>query len=203
MYRPILVLAGLLIFGSPGNAAATLQDVQRLMTKKPETCAAFTQRKTLRALKRPLISTGQLMVATGGGIFWQVLDPIETRLIINRNTLIQWGDNNVPKTRDLGQLPVFHALTKVFLAVVSGELLALSESFTVKTTVVQDHWNLELVPRDPKLLSVLASLSVSGSGNVESLSIQESRGDQIQVRFRNIAIEKCKLSTEEKRFLAK
>jgi hypothetical protein len=201
-WRVFLATIGLLFFSLNASAEGSLLEVHRLLAKPSQMCAEFTQKKILRALKRPLTSKGRLVMVTGDGVLWQVRDPITARIVIKRNALIQWDDENVPRRRDLGQSPIFQALTKVFMAVFSGTVTGLSTSFAVEAHVEGAKWRLILVPRDPQMTQVISTIHVSGGRYIESLAMHEGQGDQIQIQFRNVETAACKLSPEEKRFLA-
>jgi len=204
--RPVLgILTAamwVLLMATPVKADAALIDIGRLVAKNAMVCADFIQSKSLRVLKRPLISKGNLKFVVEKGILWQVWVPFPTQVLVKKDALIRWNDDGQPRRLSLESNPVFSALSRVFLAVFRGEISALRDVFEIQSEVGPSNWRMSLTPRDDRLGSVIAQISASGGRFLHELHIQEGNGDRTLIKFNNVNAEPCRLSTHEKRYFA-
>lgn len=197
----ILALFACLAF-TPVQAADSLTAIREMLAKEALICAEFTQSKQMRALTRPLVSTGRLIFVARKGVLWQVRHPFATRILIKQDALIKWNDDGAAERISFGQAPIFRALSQVFLAVFDGDIEPLRESFKIDSDVTGSLWRLTLVPLDSRFAAIIATIRVSGGRYVEELLIQEGRGDRTLIRFAGAGTGPCRLREEEKNYFA-
>ena len=209
--RPLAVAFCLALGISLASRAAdgkeSLADIQAILSDKPVVCAEFIQRKHLRALSRPLVSKGRLVFISGRGLLWQVRQPIASKVLLDERGLVRWNEDGTTERLDLGQVPVFRALTNVFLGVFSGDLKGLEDAFQVGietgTESAPSGWRLDLVPREPDLAAMIARIGVLGNRYVDALSIHERHGDRMDIQFANMEFETCHIGAAETDYLAR
>ena len=195
----LLAAAGAILFLAPLMARADgLTDIRRLLSTNSVICANFTQKKLLRALTRPLVSTGRLLFVAGKGVLWEVVEPFPARVLVKKDALVKWNDDGSVQQLSLGQAPIFRALSQVFLAMFTGDLKGLQGTFKIDTNVLGSRWQLVLVPRDTAIAAIIASVTVKGGRFVDELDIEEGRGDHTQIQFDGTSTESCGLSVTEK-----
>ncbi len=187
---------------APVKAEESLSEIGRLLAKNAEICADFTQSKSLRALTRPLVSRGTLVFIAEKGVLWRVREPFPTQVLIKRDALISWNDEGKPQRLGFGQNPIFRSLSRVILAVFSGEIDRLRETFEIESAVSQSNWRLKLTPLETGFAAIIARISASGGRFVDELRIEEGRGDQTIIKFSGMNTESCRLDNAEKNYFS-
>lgn len=191
-----------LLASAPVKADDSLSDIRRMLAKNSVICADFIQTKSLRALTRPLVSKGRLVFVSGKGVLWQVLEPFATKVLVKSDALIKWDDQGVAQRLSFGQAPVYRSLSQVFLAVFTGDINRLRETFEITSNVSHAHWRLTLIPRSPGLAAIIAAVRVSGGRFVDELLIKEKAGDRTLIRFSGMNANACRLGKVEKGYFA-
>lgn len=196
----ISIAASLLI--TSAGAEDSLARIRQLLAQNSVTCANFEQQKSMRALSRPLVSRGELRFVAGAGILWQVQEPIALRILIKNDSLIRWDDEDVPHHLGVGQTPIFRALSEVFAAAFSGDMEDLRDTFEATQEINDSNWRLTLTPRDKKFSAIISTIRLAGSRFVEELVIEEEGGDETLIRFSDMTVKSCELSSAEKGYFA-
>ena len=205
--KPFLGVLAFMLWAStpitPVRADDTLSTISRLLSRNSIICADFTQRKTLRALTRPLLSKGRVVFIAGKGILWRVRDPFPTQLLVNRDALIKWNDAGEPQPLGFEQSPIFGALVRVFMAMFTGEIGPLQENFETESDIGKSVWRLTLTPRDKGFAEIITRVHVTGGRFVDELRIKERHGDQTLIKFSNMNTTSCQLDNAEKGYFAR
>ena len=175
----------------------TLADIAARLSANKKLCANFDQEKSLKALSRPLISTGKIVYLAGRGMLWHVVSPISSMVLIKNSELITWGHSGAVKRLNFLQSPVHHSLTKVFLAFFTGEVDSLEVNFDVEFLSAANGWKLRLIPKDTKMQSVIPSIRLAGNEFVETLLIEEAGGDETRLTFHHLTNDFCTLGKDE------
>lgn len=203
LQKSLFVFAvGLLLGGAADDAMAALSDVQRLLSGQSKICANFTQKKSLRALNRPLTSKGRLVFIAGKGVLWRVQEPFAARVLIRSDSLIRWNDDGAAQKISVDQTPVFRALSDVFLALFSGNVSQLEDVFDIESRSLQSRWSLTLMPKTDLLATLIATVQASGDRFVDELLIEEKQGDRTTIQFSGITADSCTLEEAEKGYFA-
>ena len=165
-------------------------------------CADFIQTKSLRALKRPLVSKGQVIYLAEKGILWQIREPFPTRLLVKRDALVKWNDAGEAQRLSFAQSPIFGALARIFTALFTGEVDPLRKFFQIDSDIGTSSWQLTLTPLDKDLARIIARVRARGGRFVNELRIKEGRGDQTLIKFSNMTAQSCQLDNSEKGYFA-
>lgn len=208
MSRLVLVLAIVLCAATgkaqtPSEPETTLSDISAQIVRGDILCSDFEQEKHLRALTRPLLSSGKLIFVAEQGVLWQVLSPYPARLLVKSDELVRWDDDGKAHKSGYGKTPIFRALSSVFLAMFRGRFEVFGDSFKLSATQAEGTWNLTLTPKDETLSVAISEVRIAGGRHVEEISILEPRGDRTVIRLRNPRIESCKLEDIEKAYFAR
>lgn len=178
------------------------EDIVEMMSKNSKLCADFEQEKKIKALNRPLVSTGRFVYLLERGVLWQVQSPILSQVLIKEAEIVKWGDNGMAKRLSFRQSPWFHSLTQVFFSVFAGDINGLKAVFMIRRLSVAEGWALNLTPKDLDLSIAIGSIHITGNEFVESITIVEKSGDLTKINFSDIASESCRLAEEEEAFFA-
>jgi outer membrane lipoprotein-sorting protein len=145
----------------------------------------FDQSKTLKGFRNPLVSHGEFLVARGQGVWWHTQQPFESTLVVTKSRLFtRAADGSANNVMDAQTEPGLKQVNELVFSLLSADLEALADKFTVAARPVgADGWTLTLTPRDPNLAKFLVRATLTGDRFVQTVRIDEARGDTTQIRF--------------------
>jgi len=175
---------------------------------------SFTQYRTLKVLKKPLISHGRFIFDYRLGLVWQQTHPFETTLILKGGELIQIdsaGRRQVSQAgSNQGAAAIAQTMPKLLSALLSGNLSELSEHFNLylraddtlnePRTDETAHWLLGLIPKDPLLIKAIPQMVLEGEKQASSLTLLNNNGDSSRIEFKQI--NKAPLNEEQRLLLS-
>src|SRR5690606_32420450 len=119
-------------------------------------------------------------------------------VLTGERILSRQSDGSVRIELDGRQQPALAAVNAMMLALVSGDVRALSAHFTITSTLLPDGgWRLRLVPRAAALSRMFASIELAGDRYVRSVDIAEAGGDRTRLRFKALSEQPARLRPEE------
>jgi hypothetical protein len=75
-------------------------------------------------------------------------------------------------------------VNELIFSLLAADIDVLADRFAVAAQPVgAAGWSLVLTPRDPGIAKFLARATLAGERDVQSVRIEESRGDTTQIRF--------------------
>ncbi len=173
------VLKSLLLFfllSGQSYADDVLTQIAARLAKTPVTQGGFHQKKQLKVLHKPLISTGTFTYDQSKGVIWKTLTPVASILLVNESKLLTGqGEQAVPA-----------AFGKVFKAILGGDLTTLTDGFSVTGTDQKTSWQLELTPKDEMLKKIISTMVLSGDTELRDLEIRETGGNITRISFDHI-----------------
>lgn len=143
----------------------------------------FTERRSSRLLDEPLILSGEITFIEGGALRKQISRPVVESVLISADT-IELSRNG--KTRRLsmdrrGDLKAFYLGMQALL---TGDSQGLLELFEASSSVEQDAWTIDLVPKTAELRKFLSRLTVTGRGSqIRTLLTEQPGGDWQEMSF--------------------
>jgi hypothetical protein len=181
------LFAGATFAAPPASAPAT--DVLRLIHQRlqvsPVLKGDFEQSKTLKGFKNPLVSHGEFVVARGQGVWWHTQQPFESTLVVTRTRLFtRAADGSASNLIDAQTEPGLKQVNELIFSLLAADLDVLVDRFTVVAQPVgAGGWTLTLTPRDANLARFLVRATLTGERDVQTVRIEEARGDATQIRF--------------------
>jgi len=159
--------------------------VRQRLQLSPVLQGDFEQVKTIAGFRNPLVSHGDFLVARGQGVLWHTTRPFESTLVVTKTRLFtRAADGSTANAMDAQSEPGLRQVNELIFALLAADLEALAERFTVEGEAVgAQGWKLVLVPRDPQLARFIARATLEGGRNVDSVRIEEARGDATLIRF--------------------
>jgi hypothetical protein len=185
--RAALLAAGALCaaasFAAPEGDVVKL--VQQHLQSAPVLKGEFEQTKTLKGFRNPLVSHGEFLVARGQGVWWHTQQPFETTLVVTRTRLFtRRADGSADNLLDAQAEPGMRQVNELIFSLLAADLDALADKFTaVAQPVGAAGWTLTLTPRDPNIAKFLVRATLTGERDVQTVRIEEARGDATQIRF--------------------
>ncbi|RZU03010.1 LolA family protein [Rivibacter subsaxonicus] len=182
----LALLASIASLPGAASAATLVEAVQaRLANRPPALHGEFEQQRTLRGAKRALVSRGEFLILRDRGVLWRTREPAASSLVITPTTLRAVGaDGRVQQQLDVARVPGLKEFTQLMLALLAGDLGALSTQFRIDGELLGAHgWTLVLEPLAPAVAAQMARVRVEGDGFVQQVTIDEAGGDRVQIRF--------------------
>ncbi|BAJ04071.1 outer membrane lipoprotein carrier protein LolA [Shewanella violacea] len=152
----------------------------------------FTQFRSLKVLKKPLISKGIFIFDAQLGLVWSQETPFKSTLILKDDVLIQIDSSGRQQVSQTSGNPGAGALAQtlpiLFKALLGGELQTLDEhfSFYLLAADPQAPWTLGLIPKDPLMLKAIPKMILEGSYQVSALTLVSANGDTSRIEFEEI-----------------
>jgi outer membrane lipoprotein-sorting protein len=141
--------------------------------------ARFTETRYSHLLNQAQHSSGRLIYVAPDQLQKQTIEPRSAKLTINgdRLTIEQQGQPN--RAISLHDNSEVGALVESIRATLAGDLPALTRYFNITPEGDPNNWRLTLVPREPKLRELVASIQIRGErGLVRAVQTTEADGDR-------------------------
>jgi outer membrane lipoprotein-sorting protein len=187
-----IVLSALLaapVLAAPAAASAPGADFVKLIHERlkvsPVLRGEFEQTKTLKGFKNPLVSHGEFLVARGQGVWWHTQQPFESTLVVTKTRLFtRNADGSANNLMDARAEPGLQQVNELIFSLLAADLDVLADKFTVVAQPVgAAGWTLTLTPRDANVARFLVRATLAGERDVQTVRIEEARGDATQIRF--------------------
>lgn len=132
----------------------------------------FTQQKKTRFLRRPIQSSGTILLASSHGIAWQTESPVQSTLVITPTHI-----TNIDSDNQRQKLSGGSDLNMVFLNALTGNWSLLQQHFDMNIEQHQQQTCVALTPKPSLSATNLTDIKVCGSEKViETMQIVESGG---------------------------
>lgn len=182
----ITLLCGLELTGGTGAAAQQAWGLPQLMAALAQVRSAtgqFTERKTMRMLTQPLISSGRLAYLAPAHIEKVTISPTPERLVMDGDRVtIVGGPNNETHTFSVADFPQIGGLVEGIRATLAGDLPTLERIYTIRLSGTPAAWDLHLVARDSDLAHFVKWIEFHGDGNrIRTIDTEGSEGDRSEM----------------------
>ncbi len=183
-----VALGAATVFAAPAASAPAVEFVKLVHDRlkiAPVLKGEFEQTKTLKGFKNPLVSRGEFMVARGQGVWWHTQQPFETTLVVTQTKLFtRNADGSANNLMDAQAEPGLQQVNELIFSLLAADIDVLADKFNVVAQPVgAAGWTLVLTPRDPSIARFLVRATLAGEHDVQSVRIEESRGDATLIRF--------------------
>lgn len=176
------------VFDHPVTAAEltqTLAPITGTLRGARTLHGAFTQRKTLKELPRPLLAEGTFLFVREHGILWRTTAPFVSELVITREALLQRDDGDAAGMRlSADSNPAVRQVSQIFMAVFGLDFAALERIFTLYGERQKTRWTLGLRPRDKAMAGAMQDIVVKGAAQVSRVTLRDSQGGITEITLR-------------------
>lgn len=165
---------------TPQAHAFDLDQLAAQLAKPAVVRGPFVQEKHLRALPKPLTSTGQFVLSKDLGLLWLLQSPLQQAYRIDANGIAKrtpQGWQAVPQQNASAQQ------NRLFLAVLKGDTSGLRQDFDLSLAGAADAWTLDLVPRSLLLKQIFTTIQITGGAQVARIELRETQGDSTVLRL--------------------
>lgn len=167
---------------APLAHAFDLDQLAAQLAKPAVVRGPFIQEKHLRALPKPLTSTGQFVLSRDLGLLWLLEKPLQQDYRIDGNGIAKrtpQGWQPIPQQNASAQQ------NRLFLAVLKGDSSGLRQDFELNLSGDASAWTLDLLPRSLLLKQIFTAIQISGGEQVARIELRETQGDSTVLRLTN------------------
>ncbi len=169
------LIAALSLFASTAWAF-DLADLQRQLGATPVVRGAFTQERTIPALRTPLVTRGTLTLWDKHGLLWKQTDPAAPELRISATGVASrtdggWSSGSSPRS------------AAWLSALLGGDMQVLSSTFAITLTGDAKAWRLDLAPKSRVMAQMITGIRVEGGASVEHVTIEDVNGQSTRLIF--------------------
>jgi len=167
---------------APGAQRATADPAAALVSRlriEDVLRGTFTQSRQIQGFKRPVVSTGDFVVARDRGILWHTRTPFESTLAMSPSRLrVVDARQRADVDLDARREPMLRTVNALLQSVVVGDVAALESRFDVDVRLSgSEAWEIDLVPRDAALKGRFSAIRMSGDAYVREVRMSERGGD--------------------------
>ncbi len=159
----------------------------------------FEQDKQVAGFRNALRSRGDFVLARGHGVIWNTRAPFPLQVVVTSERILsRQPDGRVKIELDGSRQPALAAVNAMLLALVSGDVQALSVHFDANAVLEPGvAWRMRLVPRSASLSKVFVEIKMSGDQHVREVEIAETGGDRTRLRFIGFKTVPAQLTRDE------
>ncbi len=197
MIRALFLVCAVLL--SMPSLAGDGDGVRSRLAKPAVLRGTFEQSRHLQGFHNPLVSQGDFVVARDRGVLWETRKPFPSTTVIGRDrVLTRHADGSSEVVVDNAHAPAASVVNALMLAMLGGDVDALSKSFALKETdFPAGAWRLELVPRGSGLAHVFTRIILQGDRYVRSVHLDEKGGDTTDIEFQSLSETPAQLDASE------
>jgi hypothetical protein len=141
--------------------------------------ARFTERKYLRVLDSPLVSSGTLTYTAPDKLEKRTVKPKPEVLLVEGDVLKVEMANGKKHDLRLQDYPVLRAFVESIRATLGGDVATLERFYKVDLDGSRERWQLYLAPRERSMSAVISQIRIGGAGSrIELIEVQETKGDR-------------------------
>lgn len=158
----------------------------------------FEQIRYLKGFRNPLKSEGRFLLSKADGVVWQSLKPFPSQIVVSKSgKIVDLGKKQ--STVKQGSKKPNTAMSKIMLAMLSGDQAEMAKYFKVQRSESNGLWTLQLQPKGG-MARVFSHIEVNGDRYIHQVVMQEKSGDKTELRFSALSEVPSSLSAEEKKY---
>jgi outer membrane lipoprotein-sorting protein len=179
----LVSMLGAVLLGAPGLAQQSqawgITQLMQTLAQVKSSSAQFTERKTMRMLSEPLVTSGTLLYLAPDQVQKITVLPKRERVAVRGDTVtLDGGQDERSRTLSLSDYPEIGGIVEGIRATLAGDLPTLRRYYAVQLDGSATDWRLLLQPIDPKLQKFLKSIRIAGDGNkVHTVVTEDGDGD--------------------------
>lgn len=189
------------LFSFPVTTEASKAQFKKIAGKLQENKivrSEFKQSKTIKALKRPLLSDGIFLIALGKGLYFETTKPFEQLTVITPDYLIQKDSGGNISKLNADAHPLLQKSTESFLSIFSGKTDSLYKQYDIYLMEEDANWQIGLTPKENnESKEYIGKIIFKGSLHLNTLIMIEKSGNVTTIEFSNHKVDQGDLSDEE------
>jgi len=144
--------------------------------------AHFIEIKTVQMLTRPIEATGTLKYVAPDKLEKITVTPASETIRLDGGTLTGTRADGETFSVDIGGHTEIAALVEGIRSTLAGDLPTLQRYYGIAFAGGQDHWQIDLVPKDRRVREKVDRIRILGAGTVISnIVVDEKDGDRSEM----------------------
>ncbi|HSW06633.1 MAG TPA: LolA-related protein [Aquabacterium sp.] len=183
-----LVAAAVLGLAAAAPAAALeLAELMNVLSQVRSGEARFTEQRQVKGLDAPLVSSGTLSFAAPDRFTRKTLAPRPETMAVD-GKIVTLERNGRSRSLVLDAAPEMEAIVESVRGTLTGNAQSLQQHFKVKVSGTLAQWTLELLPIEPRLQVMLASVRISGRrAELRTVEMRLADGDRSLMQIEPVA----------------
>lgn len=171
----------LMLLFSTNLWAFSQADLVNLLQKPENSKGEFSQQRYLKALSKPITTSGNFTLVKNKGLLWVTEKPFANQLKVTSKGISQWNGSAWESNSRLGQ----GEQIKLFLGLLSGDTQALASQFGLTLSGNEKNWQLQLMPSSLLMKQIFSQIIIQGDQLVQRIELHEKQGDRTVILFHN------------------
>jgi len=146
----------------------------------------FVFKKFLSEIPKPLTSRGNFVFVKGMGVDWHTREPFDSDFILTASGMKQIDAGQTTMQMNASEQPAVRVIAQIFLSLLSLDVKALENSFSLYGIQQGKQWQVGLKPTVPAIAAVFRDALISGSTQVEKLTLHDANGDRTEIEFAEV-----------------
>lgn len=184
----MMMLITTLAFSQNYTATQVRQRINKAAASMNSMSCDFVQTKTVKMLKREMVSYGKMYYGKSNKLRWEYTSPYKYIFILNDQTV--WlknskGDNKI----NVAQSKMFKEITRIMMSSVLGTCVSNNKDFKVSLQGHGNSWQAVMTPlRNPmkQMFSQIIVYFDMGRSMVSNVKMVEKNGDTTFITLKNV-----------------
>ncbi|NBI12298.1 outer membrane lipoprotein carrier protein LolA [[Haemophilus] felis] len=176
-----LLLALFWVFSPVVTFAFSSQELVAVLQQPQNIQGDFTQQRFLKALPKPITTSGQFTLLKNKGLLWQMQKPFASDVRVTAKGIMQWNGQQWVENHKVGQSQQI----QLFLGLLSGNIDGLSAQFSPELKGTAEHWQLTLTPNSLLMKQIFSHIQLQGDKLVKRIELHETQGDRTVIELQN------------------
>lgn len=184
----MMMLMTTLAFSQNYTATQVRQRINKAAASMNSMSCDFVQTKTVKMLKREMVSYGKMYYGKSNKLRWEYTSPYKYIFILNDQTV--WlknskGDNKI----NVAQSKMFKEITRIMMSSVLGTCVSNNKDFKVSLQGHGNSWQAVMTPlRNPmkQMFSQIIVYFDMGRSMVSNVKMVEKNGDTTFITLKNV-----------------
>ena len=173
------------------DVEAVLMEIEKNMNNIKTVQASFIQKKSMSMFDMPVIIKGEFKIQNPDNFSWAVLEPVEYKLIITKQSIIKWEKSTGSQKMSLKDNPMFKEMISQITFWFSGAYATCTKDYTVKLIKISPAV-LNFIPMEHNPVSnMLSNITLTFQENrkyINTIQLFEKNGDSTELIFNNVKI---------------
>jgi hypothetical protein len=161
------------------NQSAFMGEVTRLQLKG-EQVKGFTQQKRIAVLKRPLVSTGSIVLSPSG-ICIATRTPFRSSVKITTEGIWQQTGNQKTSVKKADDHIEIRHTARILIALFTADQSVLEKRFSLYFQKTEAGFTIGLRPKDRLLARIISEIVIEGAEEIHRIAIKEANGDETAI----------------------
>lgn len=180
-------------------SALTIEDLQKKLNH-PVIKADFIQKRSLKGMQKPIVSSGKLIVSTQKGLYWEQLEPFKLVMILTENKLFQKIEDGKPEIITAKNNPQIFQFNQLLSSLFTVNLSELNQYFDLSISEKKSEWKVELIPVKEPINKFFKKITLQGKDYINRVELHDQQGDVTEIQFKDHQSSDVLLDADAKKF---